>query len=72
MKTSSMLLLFILSHTAVVSLVHGQPSPDTPDGELKAGGNCIISWTPDKTGVWKTTYIELMAGSNFHMEHITS
>jgi len=64
----------ILALAAVASLavVYGQPFPDTPDGEPKAGGDCVISWTPDKTGVWKTTYIELMAGDNYHMEHITT
>jgi hypothetical protein len=69
------LLTLVLTAAATITIVSGVnpgPAPDTPVDELKAGGECLISWQPDATGIWKKTYIELMAGENLHMQHITS
>jgi len=47
------------------------PTPLTPV-PAPAGGNCVISWTPDPTGTWKDTVIELMTGDNENMIHLTT
>lgn len=69
---SLILTLGTMASLAAVRGVVTGPAPDTPDGEPKVGDDCIISWKPDPSGVWKKTYIELMAGENLHMQHITS
>jgi len=47
------------------------PSPLTPATGIE-GGPCLISWTPDTTGTWTETNIELMTGSNQAMIHLTT
>jgi len=48
--------------------------PTAPDSTTvaNAGATCHIQWTPDTTGKWTTTYIELMSGSNLDMVHLTT
>jgi hypothetical protein len=57
---------------ASVASVHAGPTPQTPDGVPQVGGDCVVSWLPDASGIWKTTHIELMAGPNVGMQHLTS
>jgi len=56
---------------ALVSSVFAQPSPLTPV-PVQEGGNCVITWTPDSTGKWNETNIELMTGDNLNMIHLTT
>ena len=55
-------------------LVNADPSPSepSPGSVFKEGENCRIAWDVDATGTWKTMNIELMSGSNWAMNHITS
>jgi hypothetical protein len=62
----------LLALVAALAIVRADPVPQTPEGVQKVGGDCTITWTPDNTGVWKTMHIELMAGDNLAMEHLTS
>jgi len=47
------------------------PGPLTPV-PAEAGATCLISWTPDPTGTWTQTNIELMSGDNQNMVHLTT
>jgi len=60
-----------LAALALAYSVAGMPSPLTPTPS-PAGGNCVISWTPDPTGTWTQTNIELMSGDNQQMVHLTT
>jgi hypothetical protein len=62
----------LVTLAAVLAVVRATPFPDTPTDLQKAGGDCVVSWEVDQTGLWKTTYVELMAGPNLGMQHITS
>jgi hypothetical protein len=61
-----------LALVAALAIVRADPTPQTPDGIQKVGGDCTVTWTADPSGTWKTMHIELMAGSNLGMEHLTS
>ena len=56
------------------ALVRADPVPTAPGpGDVfKVGGQCSFTWTADTTGTWKEMTVELMSGSNFQMNHITS
>jgi len=56
---------------AFASSVLAQPSPLTP-ATADEGANCVISWSPDTTGTWTQTNIQLMSGSNLQMIPITT
>jgi hypothetical protein len=64
-------LLALVSAIAYVRAASG-PLPDTPTGGQQVGGKCTIQWAADPSGIWKTMYIELMAGPNVPMQHLTS
>jgi len=66
-----MLAVTLAAALALASSVVAQPSPLTP-ASAKEGDNCIISWTPDQTGKWTDTNIELMTGDNLNMVHLTT
>ncbi|KAI0047397.1 hypothetical protein FA95DRAFT_1472117, partial [Auriscalpium vulgare] len=55
-------------------LARADPVPSEPGpGEIfNEGANCHVAWTPDPTGLWKVTNIELMTGSNTNMVHLTT
>ncbi|KAG9018348.1 hypothetical protein FRB93_000051 [Tulasnella sp. JGI-2019a] len=64
------MLTLLLASALLLSAVQGQPTPLTPpNGQV---GECDILWTPDTTGKWTQTNIELMTGSNQAMMHITT
>ena len=48
------------------------PTGPSPGQVFKEGGDCTITWTPDPSGQWKQTDVELMSGDNFNMLFITS
>ena len=48
------------------------PTAPGPSDVFKEGSDCVFKWTPDTSGQWKETNVELMTGDNFHMVHITS
>lgn len=48
------------------------PTAPGPGDVFKQGGDCTLSWTPDPSGTWKQTDVELMTGDNFNMVFITS
>ncbi|OJT03289.1 hypothetical protein TRAPUB_6067 [Trametes pubescens] len=48
------------------------PTAPGPGDVFKQGGDCTFSWTPDPSGTWKQTDVELMTGDNFNMVFITS
>ncbi|KAI0641984.1 hypothetical protein C8Q79DRAFT_868393, partial [Trametes meyenii] len=48
------------------------PTAPGPNDVFKQGGTCTFSWTPDPSGVWKQTDVELMTGDNFNMVFITT
>jgi len=48
------------------------PTGPSPGQNFVEGQGCLINWTPDTTGTWKTTYVELMTGDNFNMVHLTT
>ena len=56
------------------ALVRADPVPTAPGpGDVfKVGGQCSFTWTADTTGTWKEMNVDLMFGSNFQMNHITS
>jgi len=56
---------------AFAASVLAQPSPLTP-ATADEGANCVISWSPDTTGTWTQTNIQLMGGSNLQMIPITT
>jgi hypothetical protein len=56
-----------LSAAAIVTPLEPAPGLDFP-----SGGQCNIVWSPDTTGTWKTTSIQLMTGSNDAMQHLTT
>jgi len=51
--------------------VFADPAPLTPQTGVE-GQPCVISWTPDTTGTWNQTVIELMTGQNQLMVHLTT
>jgi hypothetical protein len=57
---------------AIVAAVRADPIPATPPSGQKVGGQCTIQWAADPTGIWKAMHIELMAGPNLNMQHLTS
>lgn len=57
---------FALSRAQVI------PSEPAPGRDFQIGGTCEISWTPDTSGTWGTTYVQLMTGSNDQMVHLTT
>ncbi|KAI0339554.1 hypothetical protein BDW22DRAFT_1361089 [Trametopsis cervina] len=67
---SSVLLTALLAVTAV----RADPTPTVPgpNDVYNAGGNCLIQWDADTTGVWNPMYIELMTGANLNMKHLTT
>lgn len=66
--------VFLSALVAGAAFVRADPNPTEPGpGDVfNEGSNCRIVWEPDTTGVWKVMNIELMSGSNFQMNHITS
>jgi len=66
-KTILVASLPILSAFAIPS-----PNAPTPGTVFKTGGDCTIGWGADPTGKWTTMNIELMAGPNLNMEHLTT
>ncbi|EIW58390.1 uncharacterized protein TRAVEDRAFT_47544 [Trametes versicolor FP-101664 SS1] len=48
------------------------PTAPGPGDVFKQGGDCTLSWTPDPSGTWKQTDVELMTGDNFNMVFITT
>ena len=48
------------------------PTAPGPNDVFNEGANCTFSWTPDPSGVWKQTDVELMTGDNFNMVFLTS
>ena len=70
---SSLLIATVFSAIAV----HADPNPTEPaPGDIyREGSQCPISWdvdTTDTSATWKVMNIELMAGDNYNMQHITS
>jgi len=66
--------MFTFASVAVLALASSalaDPSPLTP-ATSNEGGPCVISWSPDTTGKWTDTNIELMTGENQNMIHITT
>ncbi|KAG8914604.1 hypothetical protein FRC01_003993, partial [Tulasnella sp. 417] len=66
--------MFALTSAIVLALVSkalADPAPLTPP-TTPVGGDCVISWTPDATGAWKETNIQLMTGDNWNMVPITT
>jgi len=56
---------------ALASSALADPSPLTPS-TANTGSPCLISWTPDTSGLWNETVIELMTGPNQDMMHVTT
>jgi len=56
---------------AFVSSTLAQPGPLTPLA-AEVGQPCVITWTPDATGTWKETNIQLMSGDNDNMVPVTT
>ncbi|GJJ15630.1 hypothetical protein Clacol_009908 [Clathrus columnatus] len=50
----------------------GPLGPLEPSEKFTQGGSLNMAWTPDTTGAWKNTNIELMTGDNFDMIHLTT
>ncbi|KAI0766169.1 hypothetical protein BD413DRAFT_462058, partial [Trametes elegans] len=48
------------------------PLSPGPSDIFKTGENCTFTWTPDPSGVWKQTDVELMTGPNLAMVFLTS
>ncbi|KAH9851842.1 hypothetical protein C2E23DRAFT_732131 [Lenzites betulinus] len=48
------------------------PTAPGPNDVFNEGANCTFSWTPDPSGVWTQTDVELMTGDNFNMVYITT
>ncbi|KAI0367622.1 hypothetical protein BV20DRAFT_552646 [Pilatotrama ljubarskyi] len=48
------------------------PTAPGPSDVFNEGANCTFSWTPDPSGTWKQTDVELMTGDNFNMVFVTS
>ncbi|KAI0332741.1 hypothetical protein GY45DRAFT_1360094 [Cubamyces sp. BRFM 1775] len=48
------------------------PTAPGPNDVFNEGANCTFSWTPDPSGVWKQTDVELMTGDNFNMVFLTT
>src|ERR1700722_10388121 len=69
-----MFTLLALSALLGSSLVRADVTPLTPSpgAVYNEGSTCNIAWTPDTTGAWNTTNIELMTGNNLNMIHLTS
>jgi hypothetical protein len=69
-----MFALLALSATLFTTLVRADVTPlaPAPGDVFNEGSTCHIAWTPDKTGTWKTTSIELMTGNNLNMVHLTT
>jgi hypothetical protein len=63
-----------LSATLLATLVRADVTPlaPAPGNVFNEGSTCHIAWTPDTTGAWKTTSIELMTGNNLDMVHLTT
>ncbi|KAF8997833.1 hypothetical protein BDQ17DRAFT_1248158 [Cyathus striatus] len=67
--------------TALVALVSTQaalaevtPSEPGPNASYTAGKTCRVTWEADteSTTAWKNMAIQLMSGSNFDMQHVTT
>jgi len=58
----------------LASLARADPVPTAPDSSsiFNEGTTCTIQWTADSTGLWNPMNIELMAGPNLNMEHIST
>ncbi|KAG9024650.1 hypothetical protein FRB95_011242 [Tulasnella sp. JGI-2019a] len=56
---------------AFVSSALAQPGPLTPSPAIE-GQPCQITWTPDATGKWTQTNIQLMTGDNNNMVPLTT
>ncbi|KIO24685.1 hypothetical protein M407DRAFT_244356 [Tulasnella calospora MUT 4182] len=66
--------MFALTSAIVLVLASkalADPAPLTPP-TTNVGGDCVISWTPDATGKWTETNIQLMTGDNWNMVPITT
>ncbi|CDO68841.1 hypothetical protein BN946_scf184805.g50 [Trametes cinnabarina] len=48
------------------------PTAPGPGDVFREGGACTFSWTPDPSGVWKHTDVELMTGDNLNMVFLTT
>ncbi|KAI9062726.1 hypothetical protein FKP32DRAFT_1573489 [Trametes sanguinea] len=48
------------------------PTAPGPNDVFREGGQCTFSWTPDPSGTWKQTDVELMTGDNFNMVFLTT
>lgn len=58
--------------TATLVRADVTPLAPAPGNVFNEGSTCHIAWTPDRTGAWKTTNIELMTGNNLNMVHLTT
>ncbi|KAG9019098.1 hypothetical protein FRB90_006412 [Tulasnella sp. 427] len=66
--------MFALTSAIVLALASralADPSPLTP-ATSNVGSQCTISWSPDTTGKWTQTNIQLMTGDNWNMVPITT
>ncbi|KAG9041701.1 hypothetical protein FS837_011876 [Tulasnella sp. UAMH 9824] len=66
--------MFALTSAIVLALASkalADPAPLTPP-TTNVGADCVISWTPDSTGKWTETNIQLMTGDNWNMVPITT
>lgn len=66
--------MFALTSAIVLALVSkalADPAPLTPPTS-NVGTDCVISWSPDTTGKWTQTNIQLMTGDNWNMVPITT
>lgn len=66
--------MFALTSAIVLALASkalADPSPLTPP-TANVGADCVISWSPDTTGKWTQTNIQLMTGDNWNMVPITT
>lgn len=69
LKYSTFFLASLLTSCFAGPLAPLQPAPNN---QFTEGGPLSISWSPDTTGAWKVTNIELMTGNNFDMVHLTT
>ncbi|KLO09556.1 hypothetical protein SCHPADRAFT_943549 [Schizopora paradoxa] len=64
--------ILFTSFSVMSALAIPTPNAPTPGTIFKTGGDCTIGWDADTTGKWTTMNIELMAGPNLAMEHLTT
>ena len=64
--------ILFTSFSVMSALAIPSPNAPTPGTKFNMGGDCTIGWDADTTGKWTTMNIQLMAGPNLAMQHLTS